>query len=169
LRLIKIVSFASLGALAGCGGCNSCFGTAEPGDDAATVAVTPTAKPVAREAAVAEEDAAPAKDAGGIDAADAAFLVQPALTLTIRPPMPKGPIQSCGVYDGPLCQKDCEKGNCRQDCDGVECELACTGGYCTQFCGAQAKCRMTCRGGHCLQVCAKQDGCIKECLGGDCT
>ena len=35
--------------------------------------------------------------------------------------MAVGAFQSCGRYDGPLCEKPCPKGNCRQECDGVEC------------------------------------------------
>ena len=108
------------------------------------------------------------KDAG-YDSGRPYLTGPPAPKLTSKPPMPSGAIQSCGVYDGPLCQKECSRGNCRQDCDGVSCELSCPGGWCSQLCGEQGKCKMTCSGGHCAQACTKQEGCTKDCTGGDCS
>ena len=84
------------------------------------------------------------------------------------PKMPLGAFQTCGVYDGPICEMVCKGGNCRQECDGVECVFKCPDGYCSQLCGAEARCKMTCGGGHCVQACAKSEGCTKECTGGDC-
>lgn len=107
-----------------------------------------------------------AKDAGG-DAAP--YLTMPAIPRPSGAPMPLGDIQSCGVYDGPLCKMECPKGNCRQECDGVNCELTCKAGWCTQLCGsATNNCKLSCPGGHCTQVCMKQDNCFRECAGGNC-
>jgi hypothetical protein len=171
--LRKLMLAALGGALSfGCGQCGTCENCSDrppavetPATSSAPVATTPPPKP---SAPVAEEP-----DAGVDAAADAGkteppFLTQPSMVFSVRPPIPDGPHQSCGVYDGPVCRKECPKGNCRQDCDGVECELLCPFGYCRQLCGDHAKCRMTCTGGHCMQLCLKPEGCIKECSGGNC-
>lgn len=171
MRLLHGIFLLSLGAATGCGGCDSCFGTKQPGDD--VPASTPsTAVPLQQPKAIDAGPAEPAPSDGGARD-DAATASVPVLTLSAVPrpsgaPMPLGAFQSCGVYDGPRCEKTCDKGNCRQECDGVECELLCRGGYCSQLCGPEAKCRMTCPGGHCVQVCTNAEGCIKECTGGDC-
>jgi hypothetical protein len=154
---------------AGCNGCDSCFSKAQPGDVVPTATTEPAVpQTVAVDSGPAERPSS--TDAGKSDAAQAP--VEPALTLSAVPrpkaPMPIGAYQSCGVYDGPLCEKSCPKGNCRQECDGVECQLNCEGGYCSQVCGAEGKCKLTCKGGHCIQACTRKDACIKECAGGSC-
>ena len=170
MRVPRIVFYSSLALVTGCGGCDSCFGTAQPGDyDATAPITTTTAKPLATAA-----DAAPAepeeRDAGKEAAAEPAaepFQRAPSLPRP-KAPMPLGSFQVCGVYDGPVCTRDCKNGNCRQECDGVECVLTCPAGYCSQLCGAAGKCKMTCVGGHCVQACTKPEDCVKECSGGDC-
>jgi len=170
---MRHVFLFALSMVAGCGGCDSCIGKA-PGDDAASyvpVQPLPGTTPAARDAG--DSDAEPRGD-GGRDAGDggeglsaAAVPTQPTIPRP-KAPMPMGAFQSCGVYDGPLCEKTCPKGACRQECDGVECSLTCAGGYCSQFCAAGGKCKLSCAGGHCVQVCTKADGCTKDCAGGAC-
>jgi len=163
----------ALGMTAGCGGCESCFGTQTPGDEAgmAPSATTTAVTPLAKGDAAAEAGASNTNGDAGYDAAilDASWLVATDGAIP-RPkaPMPLGEFQSCSVYDGPLCTKDCKKGNCRQECEGVGCALTCAGGYCSQFCGATGKCKLTCAGGHCVQVCSTAQDCTKECAGGSC-
>jgi hypothetical protein len=185
LRPVKLarpsVLFALLGLFAsasGCGGCESCLGGGlRPSDDAAAEP-EPEESPTPRSVvdakapvdAAAEDRDARARGDGG----DAAALTRediPAMPSLPRPkaPMPMGGFQSCGVFDAPLCKKDCPKGNCRQECDGVSCELTCKAGWCSQLCGPNAKCAMTCAGGHCVQVCTNADDCTKDCAGGDCS
>ena len=170
MRLMSTLFLFALAMTAGCGGCQSCFGTAQPGDDAATTAIAPSASAVSP----LTKDAAAEASASGDAAADAASYDGSFLVATDggvpRPkaPMPLGEFQTCGVYDGPLCQKDCKKGNCRQECDGVGCALTCAGGYCSQLCGATGKCKLSCAGGHCVQVCSSPQDCTKECTGGSC-
>jgi len=165
-RIVFLSSLVALGSGTGCGGCDSCFGTAQPGDYDAAPAVSTT-----RPATAADAGSAPVveEDAGGDASPVAAEPVPPASALP-RPkaPMALGAFQICGVYDGPLCTKDCAPGNCRQECDGIDCVLSCPGGYCSQLCGASGKCKLTCVGGHCVQACTKAEDCIKECSGGDC-
>jgi hypothetical protein len=170
MRLPRIVFYSSFALVTGCGGCDSCFGTAQPGDyDATAPTTTTSAKPLAT-AADASAAAPEERDAGKEAAAEPA--ADPVLrqTSVARPkaPMPLGPFQVCGVYDGPLCTMECKNGNCRQECDGVDCVLACPAGYCSQLCGEAGKCKLTCVGGHCVQVCSKGEDCVKECSGGDC-
>lgn len=170
MRIMKAVSVLALALVSGCGGCESCIG--KPGaEDAgpepvATTTTTATAKP---DAAV---DAGPPRDAAAEagPAPTAVNLLRDADAPLLRPkaPMPLGAFQSCGVYDGPVCEKKCDKGACRQECDGVECVLTCAGGYCSQLCQIDGKCRMTCAGGHCTQACTKAESCTKECAGGSC-
>ena len=168
MRLIRILSVCALGMVAGCGGCDSCFGPA-PGDDAATPTATGSSPLVVADGAVAPRaDSDGGSDAGATDAAKDAWNSTPLSVPRPKAPMPIGAYQSCGVYDGPLCTKECANGNCRQDCDGVKCELTCKGGYCSQLCGPAGECKLTCKGGHCVQVCTKPEGCTKECAGGDC-
>ena len=152
---------------AGCGGCESCFGKPAAGDDAAMPITTTTAAPVAVDAAPAPVVVEEKKEAGA-DAAESVPIPRASSLPRPKAPMAVGAFQSCGRYDGPICEKPCPKGNCRQECDGVECLLTCDKGYCSQMCGASAKCRMTCNGGHCIQACTKPDGCVKECAGGSC-
>jgi hypothetical protein len=171
MRLTRVVVLSSLALVTGCGGCDSCFGTAQPGDYDATPTVTSPAKPLATAATVDASAAAPEeRDAGKEAAAEPATDPVPRPSSLPRPkgPMPLGPYQVCGVYDGPLCTLDCTVGNCRQECDGVDCVLACPKGYCSQLCGAAGKCKMTCVGGHCAQACTKAEDCTKECSGGNC-
>ncbi len=171
MKLLHGLFLFSLGASAGCGGCDSCFGARQPGDDAVPSAVpTPVASPIVVHKRV---DAAPVKEEETKTPDAGAAAPAPIATLSAMPrpsgaPMPIGAFQSCGVYDGPRCEKKCDKGNCRQECDGVECDLTCAGGYCSQLCGPQAACRMTCTGGHCIQVCSSPQGCVRECSGGAC-
>lgn len=171
MRIPRIVFLSALALVTGCGGCDSCFGAKEPGDDDAS-AVT-TARP---QTVVAPPDAEPPPapvetgDDAGKPAAPTASEI-PRNVVPPRPPkapMPLGATQSCGVYEGPHCERECKNGNCRQDCDGVECTLKCDDGYCSQFCGPDGKCRMTCNGGHCIQVCSRPTDCLKECAGGNC-
>src|SRR5262245_13118340 len=130
MRFLHGLFFLSLGTVsAGCGGCDSCFGSKEPGD------VVPSATPATPLPPVQPKtvDAAPPVETAP-SARDAAPTPVPVLTMSAVPrpsgaPMPMGAFQSCGVYDGPRCEKACDKGNCRQECDGVDCELACKGGY----------------------------------------
>lgn len=166
MRRTVLVAFYTA-CLFGCGTCGTCD-QKQPGDDDAIAPTATGVKPTTKKDGGADEpaEASTTKSTDAMAMFDATPIVgMPILRLPTRPPIPPGPIQSCGVYDGPLCEKICEKGNCRQDCDGVECTLACPGGYCVQQCGAQAKCRMTCKGGGCMQVCSKQEGCVKECDG----
>jgi hypothetical protein len=169
MQVMRIVFLSALGLVAGCGGCDSCFSKPSAEDDAAVPARAATAAPLA--VADASEAAAPAdeKSDAGSEAGTEAVPVPRASSLP-RPkgPMPMGSFQSCGRYDGPLCEKTCPKGNCRQECDGVDCLLTCEKGYCSQMCGASAKCTMTCQGGHCVQACTKPEGCVKSCAGGSC-
>ena len=146
----------TLAWIAGCGGgcdsCDSCSSKPETVEDAGatTVAVAP------HEATVpTTDDAVPEPRATNAAPADAGppFLVASTLPRPSGAPMPMGAVQSCGVYDGPLCQKVCPKGNCRQDCDGVSCVLDCAGGWCSQMCGASGSCTLRCGGGHCIQAC----------------
>jgi len=177
--MMNLRAIALLALLSGCGDCGSCGPDSktksepEPSSTDTAPLESPTgakadAGKAARDAGDMEEDGGSksAKDAGG----DAGKF--DAIPVTPRPsgaPMPMGDIQSCGVYDGPLCKKDCEKGNCRQECDGVNCELNCKGGWCAQTCGAQSgSCKLLCPGGHCVQVCMKQDNCTRECPAGNC-
>ena len=171
-RPTQILLFAFLGLFVGCNGCDSCM-SKQPGDVVPSAEPAPTLPPIQPrivDAAPEEEesaDAAPPEEAS----TNEPTVNVPAMSAVPRPsdaPMPMGAFQSCGVYDGPLCEKTCAKGNCRQECEGVTCELSCAGGYCSQHCGKEGTCRMTCKGGHCVQVCAKKDGCVKECAGGDC-
>lgn len=160
--------------MAGCGGCESCVG--KPGDfDAEAPVTTATGvKPTAADAGVRSGDADAPLDGGKGAVLDAAATPRMPVEMASgvpRPknaPMPVGAYQSCGIYEGPVCERECKNGNCRQECDGVECTLSCNGGYCSQLCGANAKCRFTCNGGHCVQSCAAREGCIKECAGGSC-
>jgi hypothetical protein len=168
MSLTRILLLAALGMLAGCGGCDSCLLSKPSAEDDAA-----TGESAARPLAVA--DASPAKPVEALEAgADAAPPVEapvvPRASSLPRPkaPMPLGAFQSCGRYDGPICEKSCPNGNCRQECDGVECRLTCEKGYCSQMCGASARCSMTCAGGHCVQACTKPEGCTKECAGGGC-
>jgi len=169
MRFTRLLFLSALAMVSGCGGCNSCFGKAEPGDYDATVPVaTTTARPLAADAAPKAE---PEPTDAGSEAAPAATTEPvPRASSVPRPksPMPLGEFQVCGVYDGPRCEKKCDKGACRQECDGVECELSCKAGYCSQLCGASGKCAMSCAGGHCVQVCTNPEGCIKTCAGGSC-
>jgi hypothetical protein len=170
MRLVHTLFFIALASMAGCGGCDACGGTSgndskpsstAPQETVAPIVETPDAAVLARDLSEAGHDAAPA--------ASSAPVVPLAVSAPPRPhgPMPMGGYQSCGVYDGPLCTKDCPKGNCRQECDGTDCVLSCAGGYCSQLCGASATCRLTCNGGHCIQVCSAP-GCVKTCSGGSC-
>lgn len=169
MRLTRVLFLSALAMVSGCGGCDSCFGTAQPGDYDATVPLPTTARPLA--AADAGPSMPSATDAGS-DAGPAEATTEPVPRPSSVPrpkaPMPLGEFQVCGVYDGPRCEKKCDKGACRQECDGVECELSCKAGYCSQLCGASGKCAMSCAGGHCVQVCTKPEGCIKTCTGGSC-
>lgn len=169
MRLTRVLFLSALAMVSGCGGCDSCFGTAQPGDYDATAATT-TARPLAT--GDAAPGAASVTDAGSEAAAPATATTEPVPRPSSVPrpksPMPLGEFQVCGVYDGPRCEKACNKGACRQECDGVECELSCKAGYCSQLCGASGKCAMSCAGGHCVQVCTKPEGCIKTCTGGSC-
>lgn len=167
MRFTRVLFLSALAMVSGCGGCNSCFGRAEPGDyDATTPVATTTARPLAADAGPKAEpepaDAAVAKPATTEPVPRASGVPRP------KAPMPLGEFQVCGVYDGPRCEKKCDKGACRQECDGVECELSCKAGYCSQLCGASGKCAMSCAGGHCVQVCTNPEGCIKTCAGGSC-
>jgi hypothetical protein len=176
MRSTRILRFSAVSALvlafggAGCGGCESCFGKASPEDDAALPTSTARPAPTVADAAPEAESTTKEPKEAGLDAAPDAS--EPYLRTASLPrpkaPMPTGAFQSCGRYDGPLCEKKCPNGNCRQECDGVECLLTCEKGYCSQMCGASATCKMTCQGGHCVQSCTKPEGCIKECTGGSC-
>jgi len=171
MRIMKAVSVLALALVSGCGGCESCMGKPGAVEDAAPETVTATtasAKPVADAGAPSDasrEAAAPAPTAITLLRDAAAPLLRPT---ELAKGMALGAFQSCGVYDGPLCEKKCEKGACRQECDGVQCLLTCAGGYCSQLCGIDGNCAMTCAGGHCVQACTKAEGCKKECGGGDC-
>jgi hypothetical protein len=172
LRTIVLFSF-----LAGCGDCGSCGGDGKKLPDPTATEPDPVTSPAAidagramrAEAGTGPEDAGKSSTDAGADAGPRpeAPLPEP-LPRPSGAPMPMGAMQSCGVYDGPLCQKECPKGNCRQECDGVNCELTCKGGWCSQRCGPLGTCKMTCAGGHCVQQCMKADGCVRECAGGDC-
>ena len=168
MRLTRVLFLSALAMVSGCGGCDSCFGTAQPGDFDATAPVTTTAKPLA----MAEAGPSVEPVDAGSDSAAAPATTEPVPRASGVPrpksPMPLGEFQVCGVYDGPRCEKKCDKGACRQECDGVECELSCKAGYCSQLCGASGKCAMSCAGGHCVQVCTNPAGCIKTCAGGSC-
>ena len=177
-RFVNLRAILFLSLLAGCGDCGSCGGDGGKADADPTAAEPdPVTSPVAIDAGrTATKDAGEEEDASS-KPADAgsdgntrpeAPLPEP-LPRPSGAPMPMGAMQSCGVYDGPLCVKECPKGNCRQECDGVSCELTCKGGWCSQRCGPVGTCKLTCAGGHCVQQCTKQDGCTRECSGGDCT
>jgi hypothetical protein len=168
-RVLLLSALAIMIGVSGCGGCNSCFGTAQPGDYDATTPIATTARPAT------VGDAGPKAEPEATDAGDAAPapantepVPRPSSVPRPKAPMPLGEFQVCGVYDGPRCEKKCDKGACRQECDGVECELSCKAGYCSQLCGASGKCAMSCAGGHCVQVCTNPDGCVKTCTGGSC-
>jgi hypothetical protein len=162
------------GGGSGCESCASCSGHAAADDGGAGAATNdPGAQDPAIDAARPFEEDRVRADAGpGVHLAPTADVVVLALSAVPRPQppksMPMGPFQSCGVYDGPVCEKTCPAGNCRQDCDGVDCILNCQGGYCSQLCGPSAKCQLTCSGGHCTQVCSKPEECTKTCAGGAC-
>jgi len=164
---LKKLGLSTLLMVTGCGGCDSCFGNGATVDASSP---TPTASvsvaPKTADAGPAE-DAATESDAGPVDSGKIAIPVMSALPRP-KAPMPMGAFQTCGVYDGPLCEKTCLKGACRQECDGIACELSCQGGYCSQLCGATGKCKLSCAGGHCTQACTSPDGCTKTCTGGDC-
>lgn len=179
LRSMTFRTALFLSLLAGCGDCGSCGGDGKSKADADPSATEPDpiTSPDAIDASLAKRKDAADDDGGakkatdaGVDANDPRALA-PLPEPLARPsgaPMPMGAMQSCGVYDGPLCVKECPKGNCRQECDGVKCELTCKGGWCSQRCGPAGECKMTCAGGHCVQQCQKADGCQRECSGGDC-
>lgn len=171
-----MLALFGLASLAGCGGCDSCSGGSRATDDAGApepVTTAPVA-PLARDAGSGRSPEEPdaAADAGHDAGREVDSGFRPDVALAVpRPsgaPMPMGAMQSCGVYDGPLCEKECPKGNCRQECDGVGCVLACKGGWCSQLCGPSAKCKLSCPGGHCVQVCSSAEGCTKDCAGGGC-
>lgn len=162
---------SGLALVSGCGGCDSCLG-APSAEDAAAVTMEPRPPPPLARPDVAS-DAARDDDAGREGAPEAAAEPTPYLRdggglPRPKAPMPLGAFVSCGVYDGPACEKACPNGACRQECDGVECVLSCAAGYCSQLCGPTGRCRMTCNGGHCVQVCSNRADCIKECAGGGC-
>ena len=175
---LRAILFLSL--LAGCGDCGSCGGDKQKGTDADPSATEPdpymspdaidAALAKRRDAAAAEDDAGKSTkpDAGAEAGSRADAPLPDPLPRPTGAPMPMGALQACGVYDGPLCVKECPKGNCRQECDGVKCELTCKGGWCSQRCGPAGTCKLTCAGGHCAQQCQKADGCSRECSGGDC-
>jgi len=168
MSIMRTAFFFALALVSGCGGCDSCIG--KPGAEDAAPESTATAPPVVVAKPDAASDAGSVKDAAEASAPMPVTLLRDADAPLLRPkaPMPLGAFQSCGVYDGPVCEKKCDKGACRQECDGVECVLTCAGGYCSQLCGIDGKCRMTCTGGHCVQACTKGEDCKKECSGGDC-
>jgi hypothetical protein len=179
VRSFRWLAVIALGSLAGCGGCDSCFGGSRATEDASApepiVTAPATVAPAARDAGRAahdDEDDAGKNDAGRDAGGEADSGFRPDVPLAVpRPsgaPMAMGAMQSCGVYDGPLCEKQCPKGNCRQECDGVSCVLACRGGWCSQLCGPSGTCKLSCPGGHCTQVCAKAEDCTKDCAGGGC-
>jgi hypothetical protein len=172
VRYANKLFFFSLAWIAGCGGgcdgCGSCSNKSETVEDKSptTVAVAP------REASMpATNDVAPeptATNAAPVDTGPP-YLAASVLPRPSGAPMPMGAMQSCGVYDGPLCEKTCPKGNCRQDCDGIRCVLDCAGGWCSQMCGESGTCTLRCGGGHCIQACANPDACTKDCAGGSCS
>ncbi len=170
MRLVPTLFLLALASMAGCGGCDAC-GSTKAGDLTSTTSPQATTEPVVVE--THDSGVKPTFDAGG-DASSASVPTTPVVPLAVsapprpRGPMPMGDYQSCGVYDGPLCTKECKNGNCRQECDGTDCVLTCAGGYCSQMCGASGTCRLNCKGGHCVQVCTADTGCIKDCAGGSC-
>lgn len=168
MRLTRLLFLSALALVSGCGGCDSCFSKPSAEDDAAVPITTATPLPAVIADAAPEAAREEPKDAGA--EAEAETVAIPRASSLPRPkgPMPMGSFQSCGRYDGPLCKKQCPKGNCRQECDGVECLLTCEKGYCSQMCGASATCTMTCQGGHCIQACTKPEGCLTSCAGGSC-
>ena len=153
MRGMRTLFLGALALISGCGGCDSCLSTQAVEDAAPATAASPSpvARPDAGADAARDEDAG--RDAATGAKAEPTLLRDGGALARPKSPMPTGAFQACGVYDGPICPKDCPKGACRQECDGVECELTCAGGYCSQLCGATAKCRMTCKGGHCIQAC----------------
>ena len=168
---MRALFLSALGLVTGCGGCDSCFGKAAPGDYDATTSTTSQPRavdPEGTDAATAHRDEPDGASDAGANPVDTTAVPRPSALPRPKSPMPTGAFQACGVYDGPLCQKDCPKGACRQECEGVECLLTCDKGYCSQLCQINAKCRMTCKGGHCVQACTKAEGCVKECEGGSC-
>ena len=173
MRLTRMSAASLLVFVVGCSnGCDTCV--AREGDfDAGSIAIDNTARVAPSVSVSASASATPPgpADAGKDAQAQENNTPPAAVSLVPRPrgaPMPLGATQSCGVYDGPLCTKECTKGNCRQECDGVECNLECRGGYCSQVCGTQATCKLSGPGGHCVQVCMKAEGCTKDCRGGGC-
>lgn len=173
MRVMRTAFLIALGLVSGCGGCESCLGNqaipldSEPPESPATTA---TAAPLARsDAAITAQ---PAEDSGQpaekIPPAPYMRDAGPLLRPKMPPGMALGTFQTCGVYDGPLCEKKCPKGGCRQECDGVACALMCELGYCSQLCGGAGKCTMTCPGGHCTQACTVATDCTKTCTGGSC-
>lgn len=175
MRLSRVLFVLALVMVPGCGGCDSCFGAAQPGDEAGTAATSTSTSRPATLAVEAGVDAA--VDSGVTAATDAGNKLAPIPYLRDggglpRPkaPMPLGDFQSCGTYEGPLCEKACKGGACRQECDGVDCVLTCKGGYCSQLCGptGTTKCTLSCEGGHCTQLCMRPEGCTKDCAGGAC-
>lgn len=168
MRLIHLLAVSSLGLVAGCGGCDSCFGVGGAGDEAGLATSPPTLAPAMAEAGATTEPRDAGRDAAPEPAATAELAPTASGLARPKAPMALGEFQVCGVYDGPLCERACKKGNCKQECDGVTCALTCAAGYCSQLCGPSAKCKMTCNGGHCIQACTKTEGCTKECAGGSC-
>lgn len=177
-QTLNLRAIAFLALLAGCGDCGSCGDDKSKHADANPTAVEPenTASPTSTDAGVVKKDAAPedasatsTKDGGGDGGIRELAPLPEALPRPSGAPMPMGAMQSCGVYDGPLCIKECDKGNCRQECDGVKCELQCKGGWCSQRCGPVGECKLSCAGGHCVQQCQKAEGCARECSGGNCS
>lgn len=171
MRLSRVFFVLALVMIPGCGGCDSCLGTAQPGDEAGTAA-TSTSRPLA----AAEAGAAAAGDSGVLPTTDGGkktldpipYMRDGGGLPRPKAPMPLGDFQSCGVYEGPLCEKTCNGGACRQECDGIDCVLSCKAGYCSQLCGPTGKCKLSCEGGHCTQLCMKAEGCTKDCAGGAC-
>ena len=173
---LRFVLLLVVVGLSGCGGCDSCDGN-KAGTDAAvepvetaTVAPQASVKKDAEPPTDDESDAGKPKDAGGDGALRREDLLIASAVPRPKPPpgMPMGEFQSCGVYEGPLCERECKRGNCRQECDGVKCDLTCNAGYCSQVCGQTGKCLLACPGGHCTQLCTNPDDCVKTCAGGGC-
>lgn len=173
MRLSRVLLGLALVMVPGCGGCDSCFGTAQPGDEAGAAA-TSTSRPasVSVDASVVATDSGivTATDSGTTGLAPTPYLRDGGGLPRPKAPMPLGDFQSCGTYEGPLCEKSCNGGACRQECDGVDCVLSCKGGYCSQLCGptGTTTCKLSCEGGHCTQLCMRAEGCTKDCKGGAC-
>lgn len=176
MRLSRVLFGLALVMVPGCGGCDSCFGTAQPGDEAGTAATSTStssrpANLIAEAGVVtADSSVATATDGGKTGLAPTPYLRDGGGLPRPKAPMPLGDFQSCGTYEGPLCEKTCNGGACRQECDGVDCVLSCKGGYCSQLCGptGTTTCKLSCEGGHCTQLCMRDDGCTKDCKGGAC-